>query len=408
MFLDRIEKRITYNDLKDYSWNTVNSIGLNEEDLLKEQTYMKSIQYIANKMASMPIKVMQTTKNGDVEATEHKWYKALRYKPNSYMNSIDLIKSLYILANHNGCAGLYIHRETNTLHLAQINGFLIDDIEMFSSNRINSPLIIDITVNGKQTLEFENDVIIVRNGISYNGIETNAIKDYLKDDIRNIKDGSNFLKKLFNNGNMNNKIAITLMSDIKDEKKLAEKQASFNRLYNSNEDVFTLPAGFGMQSLSNSLSDSEFSVLRKMSKEGIANAFGLFPSMVGLTDSAPTEEENIRFLTDTLLNLIMALEAEGNNKLLSDTDKRQGYKVEQNPNVLLRVSPKVQQEIICEYAKNGIYSLEYARKLLGVHSDFKNETVTLPSGQVLLRDLLNGKASWQQEKGGDKDGKKRN
>lgn len=401
MFLDKIEKRMTYKDLNNYNWNTVNSIGLYEEDLLKEQTYMKSIQYIANKMASMPIKIMKTTSKGDVEATEHKWYSKLRYKPNSYMNAIDLIKSLYILANHNGSAGLFIHRKSNTLHLAQINGFIVDDIEMFNENRINSPLMVDITVNGKQTLEFENDIIIVRNGISYNGIETNAIKDYLKDDIRNIKDGSNFLQKLFRNGNMNNKIAITLMSDIKDEKKLAEKQVSFNRLYNSSEDIFTLPAGFGMQSLSNSLSDSEFSLLRKMSKEGIANAFGLFPSMVGLTDSAPTEEENIRFLTDTLLNLIMSLEAELNNKLLNDTDRKNGYKVEQNPNSLLRVSPKVQQEIICEYTKNGVYSLEYARKLIGVSNDIENETVTLPSGQVLLKDLIEGKATWQKTKGGD-------
>lgn len=405
MFLDKIEKRMTDKDMNNYSWNTVNSIGLGEEDLLKEQTYMKSIQYIANKMSSMPIKVMKTTSKGDIEATEHKWYNKLRYKPNSYMNSIDLIKSLYILANHKGSAGLYIHRKTKTLHLAQINGFLIDDIEMFSESRINSPLIVDITVNGKQTLEFENDIIIIRNGISYNGIETKAIKDYLKDDIRNIKDGSNFLQKLFKNGNMNNKIAITLMSDIKDEKKLAEKQASFNRLYNSNEDVFTLPAGFGMQSLSNSLSDSEFSVLRKMSKEGIANAFGLFPSMVGLTENAPTEEENIRFLTDTLLNLIMGLEAEFNNKIISETDKKAGYKIEQNANGLLRVSPKIQQEIICEYAKNGIYSLEYARKLLGVPNDIENETVTLPSGQVLLRDLLAGKATWQKGKGDDENKK---
>ena len=401
MFLDKIEKRMTYKDMNNYSWNTISSIGLSEEDLLKEQTYMKSIQYIANKMASMPIKVMKSTPKGEIEAAEHKWYNKLRYKPNSYMNSIDLIKSLYILANHKGSAGLYIHRKTNTLHLAQINGFLIDDIDMFSENRINSPLIVDITVNGKQTLEYENDIIIIRNGISYNGIETKAIKDYLKDDIRNIKDGSNFLQKLFKNGNMNNKIAITLMSDIKDEKKLAEKQASFNRLYNSNEDVFTLPAGFGMQSLSNSLSDSEFSVLRKMSKEGIANAFGLFPSMVGLTDKAPTEEENIRFLTDTLLNLMMSLEAEFNNKIISETDKKTGYKIEQNPNVLLRVSPKVQQEIICEYTKNGVYSLEYARNLLGVPNDIENETVTLPSGQVLLKDLLAGKATWQKGKGGD-------
>ena len=268
---------------------------------------------------------------------------------------------------------------------------------LFDENSVN--LMVDITINGFNRIAYEKDIIIIRNGITYDGLQVHAIKDYLKDDIRNIKTGSNFLEKLFANGNMNNKIAISTVSDIKDTKELKKLQVKFNSLYSANGNIFTLPAGFTLQNLSNSLSDSQFNELRKLSKTSIANSLGLSPSMVGLTDNAPTEEENIRFLTDTILPLVRAFEVEANNKLLSELDKNTFIKLDVN--VLLRVSPKVQQEIICEYTKNGIYSLELARSILGVTNDLENETVIIPSGYVTLKDLINNNATWQNEKGGE-------
>lgn len=397
MFLDKIEKRMTYKELDSYTWNSLNTLSVTNEDLLKEETYMRCISYIANKMSSIPIKIMKTTPKGNIEFTQHKLYNILKNKPNQYQNSVDLIKALYTLATHEGIAGLYINRADNTLHLCKINRFLLDDAMLFDENSVN--LMADITINGFNRIAYEKDVIIIRNGITYDGLQVHAIKDYLKDDIRNIKTGSNFLEKLFANGNMNNKIAISTVSDIKDTKELKKLQDKFNSLYSANGNIFTLPAGFTLQNLSNSLSDSQFNELRKLSKTSIANSLGLSPSMVGLTDNAPTEEENIRFLTDTILPLVRAFEVEANNKLLSELDKNTFIKLDVN--VLLRVSPKVQQEIICEYTKNGIYSLELARSILGVTNDLKNETVIIPSGYVTLKDLINNNATWQNEKGGE-------
>ena len=61
-----------------------------------------------------------------------------------------------------------------------------------------------------------------------------------------------------------------------------------------------------------------------------------------------------------------------------------------------------------DYVKHGIYSLEYARGLLGAPIDNEG-TVVFPSGQVLLRDLINGSASYlnqNKEKEGEDNGEK--
>ena len=111
-------------------------------------------------------------------------------------------------------------------------------------------------------------------------------------------------------------------------------------------------------------------------------------------------QDNLDFLTDTLQILFTKLEKEFNYKLLQTTE-RENTKIEFNIGSLLRLDAKTQAEVVNSYVKNGVYSLEYARRILGIESDFDKEIVTLPSGQVLLKDLIDGNVSWQ--KGNNKD-----
>lgn len=88
-------------------------------------------------------------------------------------------------------------------------------------------------------------------------------------------------------------------------------------------------------------------------------------------------------------------------KLLTDTERKLGYKIRFNINVLLRTDSKTQAEVISTYVKNGIYDLDKARDVLGVEKIGGEIIITLPSGQVLLRDLLNGDVSYIKKKGSD-------
>jgi hypothetical protein len=100
-------------------------------------------------------------------------------------------------------------------------------------------------------------------------------------------------------------------------------------------------------------------------------------------------------LDNTISPILAQFEQEADYKLIG-AGLKMNYKVRFNVSVMLRTSALIQKNIIIDYVKNGIYSLEYARNLLGVNYDFESETVTLPSGQILLKDLIEGKATWQK------------
>ncbi len=106
------------------------------------------------------------------------------------------------------------------------------------------------------------------------------------------------------------------------------------------------------------------------------------------------EQDNLKFYTDTLLVYFEQIEQEMDWKLLTDTDRKKGYKIRSNTNVLLRTDSKTQAEVINSYVRNGVYDLDMARGILGVKKLGGDSIITLPSGQVLLKDLLAGRVSY--------------
>lgn len=110
-----------------------------------------------------------------------------------------------------------------------------------------------------------------------------------------------------------------LTSDIKEEKELKKVQEKFDRIYTNNGRVFTIPAGYNVQPMNLSLSDAQFTELRKLSKEEIASSFQVPLSKLGIMrDTAVSEEQdNIKFLTDCLLIIFEQIEQEMDWKLLT-------------------------------------------------------------------------------------------
>lgn len=390
-------------NLSGYSLGNWLQTQISEEDLLKESTYNKCIKYNAESIAKCPLVLKQSGKDGDIEAIKHRFYNTLRCRANRVMTINDCLKTFIAIGEHEGISALYI--QENELFPAKIRQILVDDAGILS--KATSLIAYDLDICGQSVLVTDSECIVYRSGISWDNVRNNkAIKDYLKNTIKTTVQGQEYLSKLFDNG-MCSKILVQLTSDIKEEKDLRKVQDKFNRLYSNDGRTFTVPAGFNISSLNMSLTDSQFKEIRSMSRVEIANAFGLTASMIG-EDNGDIEKDTLRYMQDTLLFKLQTLEQEFDYKLLTAKEREQGYKIRFNTNVLLRTNAKTQQEIVCEYVKNGLYSLEYGREILGVPNK-QDGTVLLPSGEILLKDLLNGKASWQKNsnnndnaKGGDK------
>lgn len=392
MFLDKIEKRNS--STGETNWTS----WLKGEDDYTEvdATYYKSINLFAENVAKLPINVKQNTDMGDVDANNFYLYEKLRLRPNDSMSAFETIKALVLMTKHCGSAGLYIDRDSKglvkNLYPVKINGFTIDDVGLIKSTKKNKVLV-DFTCVDIQGTCFEKDIIILRDN-SINGMDFKRTKSYIRDSINTNIKAQKYQSQLFANG-LTNKIVVQYASDVKEEKGLKKTQAKFDRLYSNNGRVFTVPAGYNVQALNLSLADSQFAELKILGKQDITSAIGVPYSLI--EKASLTEEETIAFLSNAIIPIITSLEQEMDWKLLTSTDRRKGYKIRFNVNAMLRTSPLTQSIIVDRYLRNGGYTLNDAKRIIGVPLVEGGDTVTLPSGQITLESLINNEATWQKD-----------
>ncbi|GAA0762333.1 phage portal protein [Clostridium sartagoforme] len=376
--------------------------GENQDFTGNDSTYSKCINLYADNIAKLPIVTKKSTKKGDIDADSFYLYELLRLRPNPSMNAFECIKALVAMNKHYGSAGLYIDYDkkglVKGLYPVKINQFIVDNAGLIKSTKENKVLV-DFTCGDVSGSCFEKDIIILRDN-SINGINFKKTRSYIKDSIdTNIK-AQKYQSQLFSNG-LTNKIVVQLTSDIKEEKELRKVQSKFDRMYSNNGRVFTVPAGYNVSALNLSLADSQFAELKIIGKKDITSAIGVPYSLI--EKGSLTEEETIAFLSNAIIPIITALEQEMDWKLLTDKERKAGYKIRFNVNAMLRTSPLTQSIIIDRYLKNGAYTVNDAKRILGVPLVDGGDIVTLPSGQITLNNLINGKATWQKNsiKGGD-------
>jgi HK97 family phage portal protein len=399
VIFDKLSKREAGN--REFDWSSwIKGDDYVSENSLKEQNYLNALNFLSNTIGSLPISIKQTTENGEIEASNHYLWDLLRLRPNSNMNAFECKKALIMMYKHYGLAGLFIERDyngnTTALYPVRIDQFTVDDAGLIES-KMNNKVLVDFTcLSGEQGSYqgscFDKDIIILRDN-SLDGIHGRASRRYLKQTIDTNLKAQSYQNDLFSNG-LTSKAVVQMTSSLKEGESLKKVQTKFDKLYGQKGRILTIPVGFNVQPLNLSLVDSQFSELKVSGKRDIAAMIGI--PFNALETGVLTDADRVSYLTNTVIPLLTALEQEFDWKVLG-LDRRKGYKVRFNVNSLLRTSPETQKNIICDYAKNGVYSIEYARDVLGIDYDFENETVTLPSGQVLLSDLKAGVVSYQRK-----------
>lgn len=401
MFEKLFEKRnLTGGDAIDWT-----KLDNSEEDNFYgiDSTYSKCINIYSENIAKLPIITKINTEKGDMDATEFYLYELLRLRPNPSMNAFECIKALIMMNKHYGSAGLYIDYDkkgfVRGLYPVKINQFVVDDAGLIKSTKENKVLV-DFTCGDVSGSCFEKDIIILRDN-SINGIDFKRTRLYIRDSINTNIKAQKYQSQLFSNG-LTNKIVVQLTSDIKEEKELRKIQSKFDKMYSNNGRVFTVPAGYNVSAMNLSLADSQFAELKIIGKQDVASSVGVPYSLI--EKGSLTEEETIAFLSNAIIPVITALEQEMDWKLLSKEDRKKGYKIRFNVNAMLRTSPLTQSVIIDRYLKDGAYTVNDAKRILGVPLVEGGDLVTLPSGQITLDNLIKGNATWQKDstlEGGD-------
>ncbi|MEN8079368.1 phage portal protein [Clostridioides difficile] len=402
MFEKLFEKR-SYTGENPFDWTSWIK-GEDDEFTGNDSTYSKCINLFSENIAKLPIITKIKTEKGDIDADKFYLYEKLRLRPNTSMNAFECIKALVAMTKHYGSAGLYIDRKKGAvkgLYPVCINQFIVDNAGLINSTKENKVLV-DFTCGDVSGSCFEKDIIILRDN-SINGIDFKKTRSYIRDSIDTNVKAQKYQSQLFSNG-LTNKIVVQLTSDIKDNTELKKTQKKFDKLYSNNGRVFTVPAGYNVSAMNLSLADSQFAELKIIGKQDITSAIGVPYSLI--EKGSLTEEEAIAFLSNALIPVITALEQEMDWKLLTSDERKKGYKIRFNVNAMLRTSPLIQSVIIDRYLKDGAYTINDAKRILGVPTVEGGDTVTLPSGQITLENLTKGNATWQKKstvKGGEKD-----
>lgn len=401
MFEKVFEKRSTDSSFgNSFDWASIlnkDAFSLNRTD----ETYIQCLKILGDTVGKLSLEIKQDTDEGEKILDSHGLFSMLKLRPNDSMNAFDAYGTLIRILKHYGQAGIFIDRGTYSgkvkgLYPVIIDGFTIDNAGLIKAAG-NNKVLVDFTCVNTTGSCFEKDIIILRDN-TLDGINGKSIRKSLKSTIQSNIKANNYQLDLFSNG-LTNKAVVQLTSDIKEEKDLGKIQAKFNRIYSNEGRIFTVPAGYSVTPLNLNLADSQFAELKVLGKKGVSAALGVPFSFVDDL-KAMTIEDIMSFISLTIHPLLAQIEQEMDWKLLTDTERENKIKIRFNVNGLLRMTPKQQQEIICEYVKQGVYSLNYAKGLLGVPLLPKDVTV-FPSGQVTLEQLVEGKVSYiNKVKGG--------
>ncbi|WP_321833621.1 phage portal protein [Clostridium butyricum] len=408
MIFDKIsEKRSA--ESEEYDWTEWKKGDKDEYMSEKDSNYFRCISILGDTVAKLPIIIKKSTEKGEIEDNKFYLNDLLRLRPNDSMNMFECMKAFIMMFKHYGIAGLYIDSDNKgkvkALYPVKINQLIVDNVGLIKSKKLNK-ILVDFTCVDVQGFCFEKDIIILKDN-SFDGINQKSTKSYMKDSLdTNIK-AQKYQADLFANG-LTNKTVVQLTNDIKEEKEIKKIQAKFDRIYTSNKRLFTVPAGYNVSPLNLNLADSQFAELKVIGKKDICSAIGVPYSLI--EKGSLTEEENIAFLSNTISPIIIALEQELNWKVLLNAERNRGYKIRFNVNAMLRTSPEKQKNIIVDYVKNGIYTINEAKDILGIPRVEGGDTILLPSGEVTLENLIRGNATWQKNKtieGGEIDDKER-
>ncbi len=340
---------------------------------ISEITYYTCLKTLSEAMGKMPCYVEAPDyKKADTGAYAD-LDRVLSISPNDYQNATEFFGYLEKCRNHFGNAYAYIDYDQT----GQIKGLYpldpravvvyINNTDAFTGRKFwyqyADPS------SGKSYIFLPGDLIHLKSWLTEpSGHIGKAAREILSEYMVGNKSSQEFLTDLYRNG-MTANLAVKYVGALKSDaqKKLVNSLNGF--LKNRDNRILPISKEFELQPLDLKLTDSQFLEIRKYSALQIAAAFGIKPNFLNDYDKssyASSAAQNLSFYTDALLYTISTYEMELARKLLRSDQLAAGYRIKFNFNVILRADPAQQASMLSTYVNSGIYTINDARRKLGM------------------------------------------
>ena len=242
-------------------------------------------------------------------------------------------------------------------------------------------------VGGQDYMFDPKDVLHFKSWITDDtGIVGKAVREILNSYFSGDKAAQAFQNDLYQKGMTANAV-LKYVGDLSGpaRKKMLDQMKEITA--NRNDRILPIPMGWDIQPLNLNLQDSQFLETRKYSALQIAAAFGIQPNFLNdysKSSYANSTAQQLSFLTNTLLPIVRGYELELTRKLLREDEIKKNIRIKFNTNVLLRVDPLQQANMLSKYVQGSIYTPNEARAKVDLPPyPGGDKLITTPGGKTL-------------------------
>ncbi len=350
-----------------------------DKSRMAEITYFTCLKVLSESVAKLPIALQKVTNdNGIEDMTGDPLWETIRTRPNPFMTPSVFWSAAENCRNHYGNAYVYIDRTTKGVNLwildpqcVRIKMSMLCDL----SEQPDIYYIYTSPQSGREYIYPSDDILHFKTSTTFAGLIGLSVQEKLKLSLDGAVKSQEMLNSLYEN-NFVSKVAVQFQPGAESNTQLKEQYVQQLQAYADGKVKGTrsfIPVAFGtsLVPLNIKLTDGQFLELRKYTALQIASAFGIKPNHLNDYEKASytnSEAQQLAFYTDTMLYIIKQYEEELNFKLLSDEQRKNGYRFKFNIAAVLRGDTKSQLESLAQGVSNGVYTPNEARRNLDLPS----------------------------------------
>jgi HK97 family phage portal protein len=344
-----------------YGGGTQLSPVVTPEQAMRISAGMAAVRLLANAAASLPIDVLKKDADGNrTKQTAHPLHELLHFRPSPVMGSFTFRQAMRVnkLLEGNAYAEIVRRNDGEVARLAIINPRRVTPVLR------NDRIVYKIMTNGQEKELPDTDIIHLR-GLSLDGVRGLSVVQAARATLNAASSRDAFSDSLARNGYKPSGVLST-------DKKLSDP--AFARLKESMHvqyagphnagKLIILEEGLKFEQTTMSLEDAQYLEVCKFGVSEIARWFGVPPHLIGDLERSTNnniEQQSLDFLMHSLRPELKVEEEEYAYKLLSETERRNGYYIEHNVNSLIAADSKARGEMYAVLHRIGAMSADEIR-----------------------------------------------
>lgn len=336
------------------------------------------VDKIASTIAKMSIELYKRNGNSRERVTND-LSLMVSNRPYKYYSTVDFIQVMISLMLLNGQSFAMVETKKGTpseLIVLPSSTYL---------QKIDNKYIVITTVDNEQYALDYNKVLHFKD-MTKDGINCISRIDCIKNKANTQLRGEKMVDDFYANGG-GIKGFLEEPSKLGREAKEKLKKATMDLLTSGVNGIGVLDAGLTYKPVATmSIADTQFIDNMKLTKEEICSVFGLNPALVGASDNTSfnnMQEMNLNFI-QSLMTLLVKMEQEMDYKLLTPSQRKQGYYFRFNQSCALRADDKSRADFYSTMVNNGLMAINECRAKENLNPVKGGDTIRVDLNHVSL------------------------